>query len=287
MLQMYNMKVFYILLLAFFLLKSLQLPSQNDYIAYYNKISEAESSFCNREFKTAEYLYLEAFQYSDPLFRDILNYSRCLIVNKSARIDSVRKIILSSAKKRGPYLSFHYKKDSILQVLDTSGFFEDLRHMESGRKIDSIALTKVQLLLAVDQFVRIQASDGCAINIIDDFIESELLKMIAESGYPGYRLIGTDEASVLLSHMANSKNVEKIEKILYLEVKKGNLEPVHFGYFIDRRYSMKNQCGLNMLYTKNLCNGKTDTEVINRRKEFGITTLNPKYYRTYKLDCEK
>lgn len=281
------MKAFQFLFFVLFLFDTPHLSAQNNYIAYYNKISEAENSFCNQNFKKAESLYLEAFRLSDPLYRDIVNYSRCLIVNKSVSLDSVRRIILFSAGRRGPYLSFHYKKDSSLHLLDSPGFYERLKMAESTRKIDSIALTKVNLLLELDQFARIQATDGHTMSIIDDFIEGEILKMTKVSGFPGYKLIGTDEASILLSHMANSKNTDVIEKILYQEVKNGNLEPVHFGYFIDRKYSMKNQCGLNMLYTKNLCDESNETEVINRRKDLGITTLNPKYYRTYKLDCEK
>lgn len=266
--------------------KTDSLKVEINYIEYYQIINNAEESFCNHDYVNAIDWYKKAFIKCPPIKRDLINYSRCLIKEGKVSYDSIRNILLSCAEQRGGFLSNNLLKDSILVKIYNKDFFDSIIKLE---KRDKHSLPDdVQLILDLDRLPRMKEEYFNSIHIIDSFVVGYMTSYISKNGWPGYRRFGTDITSRLMVHWVDSADFSRIHELLYNELKIGNIFPLEYGLFLDRWYSYKCQCGLDLGYTKIYCINDDDYLLAKKRRyDIGLFYDNLKLYRFYKLSCEE
>lgn len=295
------MKIRYFLLLPF--LCWLNTGIAQNYIKYYEYVNEAEYWMYKQEYQKAIRLYLEGFKKSTPLGKDAYQIAKCYALEGKKKY--CKKWLMKSTRIPTSFAGHFMLKSDQKTIFKTifgkelESFATKLKNKKKKTDLKYKDARYFMLFNTVDSLLKEDQKYRCGTNTLkdeykvqDSLVQNALLKITQKYGYPGYLNIGTDIGNVILVHV-NKTRYPIFKKIMLEEVEKGNLLPYGYAEMLDRfewKYvynKEKNDCFLYQLYTKKLCQEEHYEEVVERRKEIGLSIYfsgpRKKPFEPYKL----
>lgn len=288
-------KVFLIILLSVFFLTTFS----QDYISYYKDKYLGEYYLEIEQYDSAIVCFNSAITRIKginndyfPIVTDYLMLARCYMkkgdtlsmineIEKTCRfvgyVDNVYMMVVF----RGDDLSKLYEKDEWVALNNKCE--KEINYNDSIAKI-------VNEMQDADHSIRNEWPSDSAVLAVDKANLIKLEQIIEDYGWPGFHLIGNDNAFFLLLHQPNDIQ-EKYIKYLKPEVFKGNLSPDKYMQFVDDALYDSNEKQYYGLVNKYTC-GKhpysmVDMEMLNKnRAEIGLISFE-KFLELSKLRKEK
>lgn len=283
------MKQFILLLFYFFV--STAIFAQN-YIPYYNLVNEAEYWLYKEDYNKAKQLYLKAFSLEKPMGKDAYLLAKCYALEGNKKeclhwLETSATIPISFA----PYLLRKADQYPIFQAVfpedgELEALIQDLlliRERTDKKYKDStyrMLQDTVNALVKQDQIYRKEGNSAPLTTEYkrlfrenDSIVQTALLNLTQQYGYPGYPHVGTDIADLILVHVGAKKMYQRYETLLYEAIKKGHLHPFGYAYMVDRwELHQSKSCYLFMrIYTRKLCAETDYTAIAKRRLKIGLS----------------
>lgn len=283
------MKQFLIISFCFFV--STTIFSQN-YIPYYNLVNEAEYWLYKEEYNKAKQLYLKAFSLEKPMGKDAYLLAKCYALEGN-KVQCLHWLEVSTTipVSFAPYLLRKADQYPIFQAVfpengELEALIQDLlllKETTDNKYKDStyrMLQDTVNALVKQDQKYRkvgnlshFTTEDWRLFKENDSIVQTALLNLTQQYGYPGYSHVGTDIGDLILVHVSAKKMYQRYETLLYEAIKKGHLHPFGYAYMADRWHLHQSKsCYLFMrIYTRKLCSETDYTAIAKRRLKIGLS----------------
>lgn len=303
------MKELILIILSFVCLNLVN--AQSNYIKYFELIELAEYEKGNNEINSAIQLYQQAFALEEGRGPDYLQLANCHL--KIKEYDQAKEYIFQSIKLGIPKRYVLRLKSDEIENSDLKKMWKEvddnyqkLRN-EFYATIDIETLIELQIIKNSDQEIRehlmskkVFFEDSTLVEYatgIDALNLRKLLKIIEQQNqWPGFKSYGDAESGAfyILLHfteksLKDTTEFNTIYEILYDAakegVKKGELTPFQFAYWID--YHLKEREGLQLYGVPSYQNWekypfKDKEQIDERRREIGLPSLEILYKRANK-----
>jgi len=176
------------------------------------------------------------------------------------------------------------KNDSIFSFAKQSKMWEALKLVKP--EIDYATLAAVEKWYEVDQFIRNKFDDTCVRKYmpeIDSINCLNLITLIKNQGFPGYKKLGFSSyiVTITIMHSTTNTSTEKywesyFKPLLYSEAIKGNIGFDDYAVILDRYHFAKNKKQIYGTYNSFDGFGPIENikEVDIRRAEIGLPKLS-------------
>ncbi|MBI5540879.1 MAG: hypothetical protein HY951_12520 [Bacteroidia bacterium] len=173
--------------------------------------------------------------------------------------------------------------DSIFEFAKKSKLWENLKSVKS--EIDFPTFAKINAWIEVDQFIRNRNEDACKYKYmaeIDSINTINVMELINEQGYPGFKTLGyNQDIIILIMHSTTNTSTKHywesfFKPLLYSEALKGNISFSDYAIVLDRyNYAMN---GFQTYGTFRTISDYVPIENIKevdiRRAELGLSKLS-------------
>lgn len=283
------MKQFFLILFSFLFNNTI---FAQDYIPYYNLVNEAEYWMYKEDYTKATQLYLKAFALEKPMGKDAFLLAKCYAFegNKTACLhwlETSTRIPVSFT----PYLLRKDTQYPIFQAIfsengELEALIQDLLLLKeaSNKKYKDTTYRMLQdtvyALCRQDQIYRKKSASGNftdedwrLIRENDSIVQTALLYITQQYGYPGFPHVGTDLGGLILVHVSAPKMYQRYKDLLYKAIKKGQILPFGYAYMVDRwQLHESKSCYLFMrIYTRKLCQEADYSAIVKRRLDIGLS----------------
>ncbi len=234
-----------------FLFFSNLLSSQN-YISYYEIINSAEIAHLNKNYKTSDSLYTEAFSLVEKPFKEDF-FLAAINTDKIPKYEEVTYEYLKNGIKKGLTLKrikglkfIHFKKSKLYKSLLKK--FDVLR----AQYLETLNIplrNEINKMIRMDQRARIPIFESSKqMEKVDNFNFIKLQKIIKENGnkWPGFSIIGentpkgkynvTDNIALMLLHFKREE-IDFLKPYMLKAVLNGEMYPYHYARIIDYKFS--------------------------------------------------
>lgn len=263
-----------------------------DYIPYYNLVNEAEYWLYKEEYSKAKQLYLKAFSLEKPMGKDAYLLAKCYAYQGN-KAECLRWLEASANTpiSFAPYLLRKASQYPIFQAVfpedgELEALIQDLLLLKevTDKKYKDTTYRMLQdtiyALCQQDQIYRkkghisnLTTEDWRLIRENDSIVQTALLNLSQQYGYPGFPYIGTDIGDLILVHVRQPKMYQDYKALLYNAIKKGQILPFGYAYMVDRwELHQSKSCYLFMrIYTRKLCEETDYAAIAKRRLSIGLS----------------